>query len=204
MNSTPPNQDSAVAKALEHLNAVLVPGETIDAWAVQRRVYAIKHRRVLLAATSGRLIYIQRRLVGGFDLTDLRWQDLEEVTLHVGLFAATIGVRSGRATDLASEVAAGQHRLEFPGLRKSQAEAVYRVCQAQDQAWREKRRVRDLEELRARSGGIQLAAAASASPAPGVASEMTRRLQDAKQLLDSRLITDSEYEAIKAKILSST
>jgi Bacterial PH domain len=204
MDTAATTSDSGVGKALEHLNAVLVPGETVDAWAVQRRIYALKHRRVLLAATSGRLIYIRRQLLGGFDLTDLRWQDLEDVTLHVGLFAATIGVRSGKTTDLSSEVTAGQHRLEFAGLRKSQAEAVYRVCQAQDQAWREKRRVRDLEELRARSGGVQLGVGAGIGAASATASDAPRRLQEAKQLLDNRLITDAEYEAIKAKILSST
>ena len=40
------------------------------------------------------------------------------------------------------------------GLNPEQAQAVYRICQAQDQAWREKRRVREMEELRARSGGV--------------------------------------------------
>jgi hypothetical protein len=29
-----------------------------------------------------------------------------------------------------------------------------------------------------------------------------QRLQEAKQMLDSKLITDSEYEAIKARILA--
>jgi hypothetical protein len=29
-----------------------------------------------------------------------------------------------------------------------------------------------------------------------------RRLQEAKRLLDAKLITDAEYEAIKAKIVS--
>ena len=80
------------------------------------------------------------------------------------------------------------------------AQAVYRICQAQDQAWREKRRIRELEELRARSGGIQVL---SGQGAPGSAqSEAVRRLQEAKQLLDAKLITDAEYEAIKAKIVS--
>jgi hypothetical protein len=46
------------------------------------------------------------------------------------------------------------------------------------------------------------------SPAPlalgsGGESDAVRRLQEAKQLLDACLITDSEYEAIKAKIISS-
>ncbi len=78
---------------------------------------------------------------------------------------------------------------------------MYRTCQAQDQSWREKRRVRELEELRARSGGIQLPPASAAS---GESSNAARRLQEARQMLDARLISDAEYEAIKAKIVSST
>ena len=41
---------------------------------------------------------------------------------------------------------------------------------AQDQAWREKRRVRELEEMRARSGGIQLG---SSGAGAGLASSST-------------------------------
>ena len=67
------------------------------------------------------------------------------------------------------------------------------------------RRVRELEELRARSGGMQISSGPAAVPAaPGAASEPVRRLQEAKQMLDSRLITDSEYESIKARILAGT
>jgi hypothetical protein len=40
-------------------------------------------------------------------------------------------------------------------LRKDQAQAMYRICQQHDQVWREKRRIRELEELRAKSGGVQ-------------------------------------------------
>ena len=92
--------------------------------------------------------------------------------------------------------------MEFRGLRKDQAQAVYRICQTQDQAWREKRRVRELEELRARSGGIQVTSA-PARRQPARSGDAVRRLQEAKQMLDARLITDAEYEAIKAKIVSS-
>ena len=199
------SDDRGLQRSLDHLRAVLVSGETIEAWAIQQRLFALKHRRVLLAATSGRLIYITRKLIGGFDLTDLRWQDLEEVKLHVGIIAATISVQSRKMSDLASDRPTDHRLLEFHGLGKSQAEAVYRVCQAQDQAWREKRRIRDLEELRARSGGLQLAASAGVSGAvAGTVADSTQRLRDAKQMLDSKLISDAEYEAIKAKILSST
>jgi hypothetical protein len=103
-------------------------------------------------------------------------------------------------SDLATgERAAGT--LLLHGLRKDQAQAVYRVCQAQEQAWREKRRVRDLEELRAKSGGLQLGAGGMGTPAGGE-TDPVERLKAAKEMLANGLITDSEYEAIKAKVVS--
>jgi len=191
--------ETGLERPLADLRSVLIPGETLEAWVVQRRIYALNHRRVLIAATSGRLIVLTRRLLGGFDVTTVRWQDLEEVTLSVGMLSANLGVRAGKATDLASFGAQGAQRIEFAGLRKTQAQAVYRICQAQDQAWREKRRVRELEELRARSGGIQVGTPA----ATAAESDTVRRLKEAKEMLDAKLITDAEYEAIKAKIVSS-
>jgi hypothetical protein len=179
---------------------VLIPGETLEAWAIERRAYALTHRRLLLAATSGRLVVLKRRLLGGFDLISVRWQDLEEVTLRVGMIAAELAIRAGKATDLASLGASGSQQVVFSGLRNEQAQSVYRVCQAQDQAWREKRRVRELEELRARSGGIQVMS--GSAPSAAAENDAVRRLQEAKQLLDAKLITDAEYEAIKAKIVS--
>jgi hypothetical protein len=194
--------DPDASGPLGQLRSVLIAGETLEAWVIQRRVYALTRRRILIAATSGRLIVLTRRLLGGFEVTSIRWQDLEEVTLRVGMVGAELFVRAGKATDLASMGAAGAQRVEFRGLRKEQAQAVYRICQAQDQAWREKRRVRELEELRARSGGIQVMSTPIAAAA-GFEGDAVRRLQEAKQLLDAKLITDSEYEAIKAKIISS-
>ena len=203
MIDAPAAEEGGLDKPLEDLRSVLIAGEELEAWAIQRRVFALAHRRVLVAATSGRLVVITRPLLGGFALTSVRWQDLEEVTLRVGVLGADLGMRAGKATDLASLGAQGPQRLELKGLRKSQAQAVYRICQGQDQAWREKRRVRELEELRARSGGIQVMSGpplAAASAAAG--DDAVRRLQEAKRLLDARLITDAEYEAIKAKIVS--
>jgi hypothetical protein len=196
--------EPGLQRPLEYLRSILIPTETLEAWAVQHRLFALTHRRVLVAATSGRLIMITRHLVGGFDVSDIRWQDLEEVTLRVGIFAADLAIRAGKAADLASQGASGSRRLDFTGLRKDQAQAVYRICQSQDQAWREKRRVRELEELRARSGGFQVSSgSAPMSGGGGAVTDPVRRLQEAKQMLDARLITDAEYEAIKAKIVAS-
>jgi Bacterial PH domain len=195
--------EPGLQRPLEYLRSILIPTETLEAWAVQHRLFALTHRRLLVAATSGRLIMITRHLLGGFDVSDIRWQDLEEVTLRVGIFAADLTIRAGKASDLASQGVTGSRSLSFPGLRKAQGQAVYRICQAQDQAWREKRRVRELEELRARSGGIQMSSAPAGAGYGSTGSDAVRRLQEAKQMLDAKLITDAEYEAIKAKIVSS-
>jgi hypothetical protein len=202
MSEVSSTDEAGLERPLAQLRSVLIPGETVEAWAIQMRPFALTHRRLLIAATSGRLIVLTRKLLGGFDVTTIRWQDLEEVTLRVGMLSADLAVRAGKATDLASLGAAGSQRVEFRGLRRGEAQAVYRICQSQDQAWREKRRVRELEELRARSGGIQVSPGTLGG---GVAAESdaVRRLQEAKQLLEARLISDAEYEAIKAKIISS-
>jgi hypothetical protein len=69
--------------------------------------------------------------------------------------------------------------------------------------WREKRRIRELEELRAKAGGVQFGANAAFAPADTAAeSEPARRLRQAHEMLEAKLISDSEYEAIKAKIVS--
>jgi hypothetical protein len=202
MADVPSMNEAGLERPFAQLHSVLIPGEMLESWAIQMRLFALLHRRLLIAATSGRLIVLSRKLLGGFDVTTIRWQDLEEVTLHVGMLSADLAVRAGKATDLASLGSAGAQRVEFRGLRRDQAQAVYRVCQSQDQAWREKRRVRELEELRARSGGIQVSPGTLAAGAGGE-SDAVRRLQEAKQLLDAHLISDAEYEAIKAKIISS-
>ena len=197
--------DSRLVRALEELGSLLVPGEAVAAFAVQRRVFALTHRRMLVAATSGRLIGMGRGLFGSFHPTTVRWQDLKEARLDVGVFGARLTISVFGSPDLA--IAGNVATLNFRGLRKSQAEAVYRVCQAEDQAWREKRRVRELEELRAKSGGIQVgslgASGSPASPSAGGQDDAVARLEQAKNMLDKGLISDSEYEALKARIVNT-
>jgi hypothetical protein len=201
----PHEDDSRLSEAVQHLTALLVPGESLVAYAVQRRFFALTHRRVLVAATTGRLIRIERGLLGGYSPVDMRWQDIENAQLRVGIFGADLTITSRGHQDLASS---GQTAgvITALGLRKQQAEQVYRAAQAQEQSWREKRRVRDLDELRAKSGGIQLGAMGGGGGGGGAAGgdaadDPMVRLQRAKEMLAGGLITDSEYESIKAKIV---
>jgi hypothetical protein len=195
--------DSGLSSALATLQGLLTSGETLDAWAAQRRLYALTHRRTVIAATSGRFISLSRRLFGGYESADIRWQDLKEMRISAGIIAADLTLIAQNSTDL--NIGAEVNRVwTFEGLHKDQAQAMYRICQLHDQEWREKRRVRELEELRARSGGVQISTAQAgygSTVAAGAESEPTRRLRQAREMLDAKLISDAEFESIKAKIV---
>jgi hypothetical protein len=195
------SEDSHLSKALDHLNSVLVSGETVEAWAIQRRIFALTGRRILIAATSGRFIKIKRGLFGGFEMTDFRWQDIGDAKIRVGIFGADIFMKIFGSADLAISKDSNQV-LTLPGFRKEQAEKIYRLAQAQDQSWREKRRIRELEEMRAKSGGVTIGTNPGIQQAGNASEDAATKLQEAKEMLEKKLITDSEYESIKARIIS--
>ena len=186
---------------LDAVQSLLIPGERLETYAIQHRLFALTHRRLVVGATSGRLIAVQRGLISGFSTQDIRWQDIRDAQLQVGIFGATLTVTADPSEDLAS-AQGGSRTLRFGGLRKGQAQEVYRACQFQEQSWREKRRVRELEEMRAKSGGVHLGAVSGMA---GASTEESRspqaRLQRAKDMLDQGLLSDAEYEQVKARIL---
>lgn len=203
-----PLADPRVDAGLADLTALLVPGERLLSHAVQRRLFALAHRRIIIGATTGRFIALTRGLIGGYTPFDVRWQDLRDVGIRAGIFGADLTITSMESDDLASHKHAGGSRHVFAGLRKTQAQEVYKICQAQEQSWREKRRIRDLDEMRAESGGLQLGgmpgmqiqgtgSSASSNLPP------TERLRRAKEMLDDGLITDAEYESIKARVVDN-
>ncbi len=134
-------------------------------------------------------------------MTDFRWQDLGDAKIKVGIFGADIFMKIYGSTDLAISKDSDQV-LVLPGFRKEQAEKIYRLAQAQDQSWREKRRIRELEELRAKSGGVTIGTNTGSQQAANASEDASAKLEQAKQMLEKKLITDSEYESIKARIIS--
>lgn len=199
--------------AWEQLQTLLIPGEVVMAHGLEHRLYALLHRRCIAAATTGRFILLRRPLLGGYAPFDVRWQDLKDARLTVGMFSATLTL--SYAANL-SDTSGGEGEirvLQVSGLRRESAQALYRQCQAEGQAWREKRRVRSIEEMRAQAGGVQIAtgvypqgAAERAIEGQGASAggdDPAERLWRARKMLSQGLITDSEYEAIKAKIVGS-
>jgi hypothetical protein len=200
--STTPT-DAAMATAHAQLRELLVPGEELQATSQQRRIFALTHRRTIVAATTNRFIGMTRGLIGGYTPLDVRWQDVHDVDLRVGILGATLTIHANAPADLAMAGHISGTQI-YHGLAKSSAQAVYRICQAQEQAWREKRRVRELEELRAKSGGIQMGASPMGGTVPEArAGDAVQRLAQAKEMLDKGLINDSEYESMKARIIGA-
>jgi hypothetical protein len=134
-------------------------------------------------------------------MTDFRWQDLGDAKIKVGIFGADIFMKIYGSTDLAISKDSDQV-LVLPGFRKEQAEKIYRLAQAQDQSWREKRRIRELEELRAKSGGVTIGTNSVSQQASNAPEDASAKLEQARQMLEKKLITDSEFESIKARIIS--
>lgn len=185
-------EDATIRKAVDKVRGLLTPGETLLAYAVQSRWFAWTHRRHLVAATSNRFLLFRRGLFGGFTMDDHPWQELTDARLTEGVLGAALTVVHGGLT------------LVVDGLRKDQAQGVYVTCQAQEQAWREKNRVRGLEEMRAQSGGVQLGGVLSGGMASGGGSGeegMVEKLEKAKAMLDKGLISEAEYDTIKARVI---
>ena len=203
MPDSPTAIEPGVSRALATLQALLIPGEELETHAIQRRLFALTHRRTIVGATTGRLIVVTRGVFGDYTPQDVRWQDLHDAQLRMGVLGASLTVSTHGTADLAS-VEGPARVVRVDGLRKQEAQEVYRACQAQEQSWREKRRVRELEELRAKSGGISLGGAMpGGTPGTGDGSQTpAARLQRAQEMRLQGLLTDAEFEQVKARILS--
>ncbi len=189
-----------IARAIDKLRSVLTSGEVAQERVFQLRLWALTHRRSLVATTDRRIIFFRRGLLGGFNMTDFQWQDVKDARVKEHFFPAYLGA------DLAI-VSTNGRKVKMSGLGSEKARRIYAFAQAQEQAWREKNRIREIEEMRAKAGGITLNGPGSpvGAPvaAPAGAVDMTQKLKEAKELLDCGAITDVEFETIKARYLNT-
>lgn len=181
-----------LARIAGNVRTILTANEDI-LYVVLQNVTSLSIKKDSVVATSNRLILYRPSLLVRVSFSDFLWEDVKDVTIKEGFLAA----------DLTVELVDG--RLEtVGGLDKSQVRRLYAIAQQKEQEWREKRRIRDLEEARARSGGFHMPSMPSmpsASSAP--AEDPVERLAKAKAMLDQGLISEAEYETLKAKIIAS-
>jgi hypothetical protein len=188
--SDPSQEAGEVQGIARDVSKILTPNEEILYVATQN-LTAMQLKKDAVVATSNRAICYRPAVLGRVSFEDFQWQDVRNARIEQGVLSTQFFIETldGRAASM-------------DALDKDQAKRLYGICQQMEQEWREKRRVREMEEARARSGGVLVGAPAAAMSAPP-AEDPVAKLAKAKQMLDQGLISEAEYDTLKAKILSS-
>jgi hypothetical protein len=184
-------RDAAIQRKLRSL---LMPDEDVIAQALQRKLCAPFARRKLVAITNRRMLVIARGLPGGFRMQGFPWRELRDVQLWENVLPAVFGA-TVRLT--VSPKGGEALEVELEGAACDEAAKLYAQAKAQEHAWNEKRRLRDLDEKRAVSGGMILSGGFPLSQG-GSLDELER----AKKLFDQGAVDEAEYRQLKTKILS--
>jgi hypothetical protein len=189
----PEESTSPIQREVER---VLTEGEKVLALAPQNLINS-PFKKDSAIVTNRRFIIYRPKLLGRMDMEDFLWQDDTEVSISTKLLGATLDVRS-RRRDPDGTLRSRMGHVE--GLDNRAALRVYAEAQRLEQEWREKNRVRVMEEERARSGGITIQGAGMAAAGSAGAS-VEDRLAKLKGLHEKGLISDAEYEARKSQII---
>lgn len=186
----PAQDQGALQKVAQEVSKILTANEEILYIALQNAT-ALSLKKDAVIATNNRIIGYRPGVLGRVSFTDYLWQDVLDVSMKQGILS----------TEFAIQTAAGTH--EVGSIDKDQAKRLYAIAQQMEQEWREKRRIREMEEARAKAGGVYMGSVpgmVSSSSAP--ADDPAVKLAKAKSMLDQGLISEAEYDSLKAKVLS--
>lgn len=184
----------AIEKVAGKLNGVLMNGEEVQYIAVQKKP-AVNLSPDCVALTNKRVIFCRPRNLGlSMDFQDYVWKDIVDCHLREGVLGSEFMLKTIKGqTD----------KIDY--LPKSQARKLYTVAQEQEEQQREYRRQRELEEKRAAAGNVTVTAGV---PTNQQSTQQLQQddplasLQKLKSLLDAELISQEEFDAKKADILS--
>jgi hypothetical protein len=210
-------QDPKTAeKVLGKIEDMLTPGEQVVYLAVQKKP-AVTLIPDSVVVTDKRLVFCQPGNLGlttNFDIYS--WKDIKEVSFKEEFFGAKF-----TAVPLTGE------NLTVDYIPKVQARKLFQFCNQQLERFREEERARALEKEKALRPQHEIEAkpvieqsfqssfdGPSVPVVPGATTlpiqeapatpedEITQKLQKLKGLFERQLITQEEYEAKKADILS--
>lgn len=197
-----------VDKGFAQLSTTLMREERLIVQAIQMRIFALWHRRLVVGVSNSRIIILSRGLLGGFTMKDIQWKDLTDAKIEQNILPDLCG-----SNVLFKHQNAGVGIMQLLGIEHGLASEIYACSQEEEQAWEEKRRVRGMEEARAASGGVYVNTApfsqtqeptvpaiAAKAPAPN---HMLNEIERAKAMFDSGVISDAEFQEMKAKIISA-
>ena len=199
-------EPKAVEKIYSRLNDLLNSGEEIIYIAVQKKPL-VNITPDCVAITNKRIFFFTAANFGlSIKFMDFVWKDVVEVKIKEELLGAVFSIKTLNGAETS---------VDF--LPKVQARKLYQYGQEREQAEREERRQRDLEEKRAASGTIHSEIPRFTAPEPFAApkptetpktveevkpDELTAKLKKLKMLFDNGLITQEEYNQKKIELLS--
>ena len=197
------NSEKRIEKAFINLRDILMNDESILVEGIDKRIFALFNRRQAFAITNSRVIKLERPLLGGYKMIDFQWKDLKDAQISENVFRSICGsTLSFESQDMKLVV--------YPDSKISSK--AYKIAQQQEQAWEEKRRIRNMEEKRAEAGGIMIGQSNNQPSLTSKFSEgkdiqyntdqISEELLKLKDLLDKGILSDAEFQEMKSKILS--
>jgi len=183
-----------IEKVLPKVQEYCTSNEEIQYIAVQKKTIGINFSPDCIALTNKRIILIRPKSFGlSLDFKDFSWMNVADVHMKEGVFAATITIKT----------TSGQTN-SMEDIPKAQARRLYRFAQEMEETKKEERRQRDLEDKRAIAGGGITINTPSHQPQATAApvEDPMEKLTKLKSMLDMGILTQAEFDAKKADILS--
>ena len=183
-----------IEKVLPKVQDYCTSNEEVQYIAVQKKTLGVNFSPDCIALTNKRIILIRPKSFGlSLDFKDFSWMNVADVHMKEGVFAATITIKttSGQTDSMED-------------IPKAQARRLYRFAQEMEETKKEERRQRDLEDKRAIAGGGITINTPSHQPQATAApvEDPMEKLTKLKSMLDMGILTQAEFDAKKADILS--
>jgi hypothetical protein len=183
-----------IEKLLPKVQEFCTSSEEIQYIAVQKKTIGINFSPDCIALTNKRIILIKPKSFGlSLDFKDVSWINVADVHMKEGVFAAEITIKS---------ISGKTERMD--DIPKAQARKLYRFAQEMEELKKEERRQRELEDKRANAGG-GITIQSPGHQAPAIASnaeDPMEKLTKLKSMLDMGILTQAEFDAKKADVLS--
>ncbi|WP_456312541.1 PH domain-containing protein [Pseudomonas shirazensis] len=182
----------AVEKLLVKVNGLLTSGEQVEYIAVQKKP-AINISPDCIALTNKRIIFCRPKNLGlSMDFQDYAWKDILDCHMKEGIIGATFSMKT---------IKGHMNMLDY--LPKAQARKLYQFAQEKEEEMIIHRREHDLENKRAiAGGGITVNASIPIPQNVEQKEDPLETLQKLKKLLDTEIISQTEFDTKKTEILS--
>lgn len=182
----------AVEKLLVKVNGLLTSGEEVEYIAVQKKP-ALNLSPDCIALTNKRIIFCRPRNLGlSMDFQDYAWKDILDCHMKEGIMGATFSMKT---------IKGHVNMLDY--LPKAQARKLYQFAQQKEEEMVVFRREHDLENKRAiAGGGITVNTNIPTAQNVEQKEDPIEVLQKLKKLLESEIISQTEFDSKKTEILS--